>query len=114
MLVCFFFQDVNDNDPTFSQDEYVIEVMEDLSNLEQVEGGYILIKDEINATDRDFSDNFGQASLQYELSSNLPIQINPFDGTVKLTGDNPFDFEATQTHNIQVSFKKNRAECLER
>ncbi|XP_063269768.1 protocadherin beta-15-like [Prinia subflava] len=86
--------DVNDNAPTFTQEEYVGQVLENMP-----EGSVVLT---VLATDPDAGVN---GNISYQLSqaggqSDSAFLIDPLTGEIKLT--KPLDFEAAQTHMITV------------
>ena len=101
-------QDVNDNSPEFSQDTYEIRFNEDLSDLETINDLKKLPLD-LKAFDLDRSDEFGQASLIYELqSSRFDLEINVTTGDIFIDpSKNPFDFELEANPEITVIVKDN-------
>ncbi|MFT7806101.1 cadherin-23 [Arapaima gigas] len=69
--------DENDNPPTFSQSSYIITVPESI-----VAGATVLY---VNATDRDASREFGQASLIYSLEGSSQFRLNTRSGEITTT-----------------------------
>uniref|UniRef100_A0A8C9TL15 Cadherin-related 23 n=1 Tax=Scleropages formosus TaxID=113540 RepID=A0A8C9TL15_SCLFO len=69
--------DENDNPPTFSQPSYVITVPENI-----IAGATVLY---VNATDRDASREFGQASLIYSLEGSSHFRLNTRSGEITTT-----------------------------
>ncbi|XP_063269778.1 protocadherin beta-4-like [Prinia subflava] len=89
--------DVNDNAPTFTQEEYIGRVLENMP-----EGSVVLT---VLATDPDAGVN---GDIAYQLSqavgqSDSAFVIDPLTGEIKLT--KPLDFEAAQTHELSVRAK---------
>ncbi|XP_063269577.1 protocadherin beta-4-like [Prinia subflava] len=89
--------DVNDNAPTFTQEEYIGRVLENMP-----EGSVVLT---VLATDPDAGVN---GDISYQLSqaggqSDSAFVIDPRTGEIKLT--KPLDFEAAQTHELSVRAK---------
>ncbi|XP_063269578.1 protocadherin beta-15-like [Prinia subflava] len=86
--------DVNDNAPTFTQEEYIGRVLENMP-----EGSVVLT---VLATDPDAGVN---GNISYQLSqaggqSDAAFVIDPLTGEIKLT--KPLDFEEAQTHELSV------------
>ncbi|XP_056357998.1 protocadherin beta-15-like [Oenanthe melanoleuca] len=86
--------DVNDNAPIFTQDVYIVKVLENMP-----EGSMILT---VLATDQDSGAN---GNISYELSEPVELrdpafEIDPRNGEIKLT--KPLDFEEADTHELSV------------
>ncbi|XP_068273288.1 protocadherin beta-15-like [Nyctibius grandis] len=86
--------DVNDNAPIFTQELYVVQVLENAP-----EGSVVL---SVVATDRDVGVN---GDISYEFSqgvgqSNSAFTIDPKSGEIKLR--KPLDFEAAKNHELSV------------
>ncbi|XP_069045127.1 cadherin-23 [Lepisosteus oculatus] len=69
--------DENDNPPTFSQPSYIITVPENI-----IAGATVLF---VNATDKDASREFGQASLIYSLEGSSQFRLNTRSGEITTT-----------------------------
>ncbi|KAK3100154.1 hypothetical protein FSP39_015442 [Pinctada imbricata] len=84
-------KDVNDNSPIFSQNEYVFEIAENLSQ------GTIV--GDVLATDADQGSN---AQLQYSFTdSNIPFAISPYNG--RISTSNMLDREARSKYDLIVT-----------
>ncbi|XP_071426683.1 protocadherin beta-15-like [Pithys albifrons albifrons] len=86
--------DVNDNAPSFMQEEYIVKVLENMP-----EGSVVLT---VLATDRDAGVN-GDITYQFRQTmdqSDSLFGIDSKSGEIKLT--KPLDFEAADTHELSV------------
>ncbi|RLV62142.1 hypothetical protein DV515_00019627, partial [Chloebia gouldiae] len=86
--------DVNDNAPIFTQETYIVKVLENMP-----EGSVVLT---VLATDQDAGVN---GEISYQLSqaggqSNSAFLIDPSTGEIKLT--KPLDFEVSGNHELRV------------
>ncbi|XP_074694805.1 protocadherin beta-15-like [Strix aluco] len=86
--------DVNDNAPTFTQERYTAQVLENSQ-----EGSVVL---SVVATDQDAGPN---GDITYDFSqvvgqSHSAFVIDPVSGEIRLT--KPLDFEAAETHELSV------------
>ena len=109
MLDFFFFQisinvtDVNDCIPIFENDTYSVEIDENSPN------GYEINLD-ISANDADISADFNTNSIRYEISNDVPFEIDPITGkiSVKLLEGQSLDYESdTKSYKIYI-YAKNK------
>ncbi|XP_042636642.1 protocadherin alpha-2 [Orycteropus afer afer] len=87
--------DVNDNEPSFDQSVYKVQLLENIAN------GTLVIK--LNASDADEGLN---SEIVYSLSSDMPssiqskFKIDPSSGEIKINGQ--LDYEEMKSYEIQV------------
>ncbi|XP_064135838.1 protocadherin alpha-2-like [Loxodonta africana] len=87
--------DVNDNEPSFDQSVYKVQLLENIAN------GTLVIK--LNASDADEGSN---SEIVYSLSSDVPstkqskFKIDPSSGDVRIKGQ--LDYEEMKSYEIQV------------
>ncbi|XP_069892303.1 protocadherin alpha-2 isoform X15 [Dipodomys merriami] len=88
--------DVNDNEPTFSQSLYKVQLLENIAN------GTLVIK--LNASDEDEGSN---REVVYSFSSDVSssiltkFKIDPTSGEIRTKGK--LDYEETKSYDIQVT-----------
>ncbi|KAM5214051.1 protocadherin alpha-2-like [Hipposideros larvatus] len=88
--------DVNDNEPTFDQSVYKVQLLENAAN------GTLVVK--LNASDADEGSN---SEIVYSLSSDVPsaikakFKIDPSTGEIRTKGQ--LDYEETKSYEIQVT-----------
>ncbi|XP_014649501.1 PREDICTED: protocadherin alpha-2-like [Ceratotherium simum simum] len=87
--------DVNDNEPTFDQSVYKVQLLENTAN------GALVVK--LNSSDADEGSN---SEIAYSFSSDVPstiktkFKIDPSSGEIRTKGQ--LDFEETKSYEIQV------------
>ena len=92
--------DVNDLDPYFEQDQYEVNVKEDLSDLNESKE---LVK--VSADDDDKSSYYGKESLRYKFVPGSELQglsINEITGVVTVDDPQTFDYEQEDVHNLEI------------
>ncbi|XP_032952023.1 protocadherin alpha-2 isoform X11 [Rhinolophus ferrumequinum] len=88
--------DVNDNEPTFDQAVYKVQLLENTAN------GTLVVK--LNSSDADEGSN---SEIVYSFSSDVPsttktkFKINPSTGEIRTNGQ--LDYEETKSYEIQVT-----------
>ena len=95
--------DVNDCIPIFENDTYLVEINENSPN------GYEINLD-ISANDADISADFNTNSIRYEISNDVPFEIDPITGklSVKLLEGQSLDYESdTKSYKIYI-YAKNK------